>query len=48
MTQGEEDYLVDQYTKTGFKNSLQFYQHKVIPFPITVEDEITDNWFFLR
>jgi len=28
MTQEEEDYLVDQYTKSGFKNSLQFYQHK--------------------
>jgi len=28
LTQEEEDYLVDQYTKSGFKNSLQFYQHK--------------------
>lgn len=36
MTQEEEDYLVDQYTKSGFKSSLQFYQHKVISFPITV------------
>jgi len=28
MTQEEEDYLVEQYTKSGFRNSLQFYQHK--------------------
>ncbi|KAF9653905.1 alpha/beta-hydrolase [Thelephora ganbajun] len=28
MTQEEEDYLVDQFTKSGFKNSLQFYQHR--------------------
>lgn len=27
MTQEEEDYLVGQFTKSGFKNSLQFYQH---------------------
>ena len=34
MAQEEEDYLVDQYSKSGFKNSLQFYQHKVIALPI--------------
>lgn len=26
LTQDEEDHLVDEYTKTGFKKSLQFYQ----------------------
>ena len=34
MTQEEEDYLVEQYTKSGFKNSLQFYQYKVVSFLI--------------
>ena len=42
MTQAEEDYMVDQFTKSGFKKSLQFYQHGVITFPNTLQDEITD------
>lgn len=43
MTQEEEDYLVDQYTTSGFKMSLQFYQHKVISFPATHQDEIAND-----
>jgi hypothetical protein len=46
LTQEEEDYLVDQYTKSGFKKSLQFYQHKVIPFPTTLYDGIAEESFF--
>lgn len=45
MTQEEEDYLVVQYTKSGFKNSLQFYQHTVIPFLVMPWYMIADNGF---
>lgn len=43
MTQEEEDYLVQQYTKSGFKNSLQFYQRKVIQFLVVLWYVIADD-----
>lgn len=46
MTQEEEDYLVDRYSKSGFKNSLQFYQHGVICFPIPQQSEIAEIYYF--
>ena len=51
LTQAEEDYMVDQFTKSGFKMSLQFYQHGVIPFLVTLQDEIPDTYsisFYLQ